>query len=69
MERRARAWLSLGLLVLVVWLGAGSDTAARQPFDHSYIGWDRLLRQHVHWLPDGVQSRVHCDGVAAERPD
>jgi hypothetical protein len=50
-----------------VWLGAGTGAAARQPFDHTHAGWNRLLRQHVQWLPDGVQSRVNYDGVAAER--
>jgi hypothetical protein len=66
-QRRAPAWLTLGLLVLVAWLGAGAGAAARQPFDHTYAGWDRLLRQHVQWLPDGVQSRVDYAGVAADR--
>ncbi len=67
MERRPLSWLRLGLLGLAVWLGGGAGAAARQPFDHTYAGWDRLLRQHVHWLPDDVQSRVDYAGVAADR--
>jgi len=66
-ERCTPAGLRLGLLVLAVWLGAGAGAAARRPFDHTHTGWNRLLRQHVQWLPDGVQSRVDYDGVAAER--
>lgn len=67
MERRPPSWLWLGLLGFAVWLSAGAGAAARQPFDHTWAGWDRLLRQHVHWLPDGVQSRVDYAGVAADR--
>ena len=26
-----------------------------------------MLRQHVHWLPDGVQSRVDYQGIRADR--
>lgn len=67
MVRRAPHWVGRGLLVVVMWLATSASAAARQPFDHTYVGWDRLLQQHVRWLPDGVQSRVDYDGVAAER--
>lgn len=67
MERRAPHWVERGLLVVVVWLATGASAAAQQPFDHTYVEWNRLLGQHVRWLPDGVQSRVDYDGVAAER--
>lgn len=37
------------------------------PFDHSYAGFDALLKKHVRWLPDGKQSRVDYAGLAAQR--
>lgn len=37
------------------------------PFDHSYAGFDALLKRHVRWLPDGKQSRVDYAGLAAQR--
>jgi len=36
-------------------------------FDHSYAGFDALLKKHVRWLPDGKQSRVDYAGLAAQR--
>lgn len=39
------------------------------PLDHGYAAWDALLRKHVHWLPDGKQSRVNYKGFAADRAE
>jgi hypothetical protein len=36
-------------------------------WDAQYTLWDALLKQHVRWLPDGVQSRVNYKGFAADR--
>ena len=35
--------------------------------DTRYTNWDALLKKHVRWLPDGVQSRVDYTGFAADR--
>ena len=35
--------------------------------DTRYTAWDALLKKHVRWLPDGVQSRVDYRGFAADR--
>ena len=35
--------------------------------DTRYTAWDALLKKHVRWLPDGVQSRVDYKGFAADR--
>ncbi len=36
-------------------------------FDHRYPVWDALLKKHVKWLPDKVQSRVDYKGLLADR--
>jgi hypothetical protein len=36
-------------------------------WDTRYTTWNALLKQHVRWLPDGVQSRVDYAGFAANR--
>jgi Protein of unknown function, DUF547 len=36
-------------------------------FDHSYPLWDALLKKHVKWLPDQVQSRVDYASLQADR--
>ena len=36
-------------------------------FDHGYTAWNELLKKHVRWLPDGVQSRVDYAGMAKDR--
>lgn len=36
-------------------------------FDHSYPAWNALLKKHVKWLPDNVQSRVDYKGFQADR--
>jgi hypothetical protein len=35
--------------------------------DTRYTAWDALLKKHVRWLPDGMQSRVDYKGFAADR--
>lgn len=40
---------------------------AQAGFDHRHTAWDTLLKRHVRWLPDGVQSRVDYRGFAADR--
>lgn len=35
--------------------------------DTRYTAWEALLKKHVRWLPDGVQSRVDYAGFAADR--
>jgi hypothetical protein len=57
----------LGRLVGLVLLVLLPTTSVAQPFDHAYADWDALLRRHVRWLPDGVQSRVDYAGFAADR--
>jgi hypothetical protein len=52
----------LSLLPLLWWGGASA-----QAFDHTYSGWDALLKKHVRWLPDNKQSRVAYAGMAADR--
>jgi hypothetical protein len=52
------------LVALVAWLAAA---AAWAQFDHAQAVWDALLKQHVHWLPDGRQSRVDYAGFQADR--
>jgi hypothetical protein len=52
------------LVALVAWLAAA---AAWAQFDHAQPVWDALLKQHVHWLPDGRQSRVDYAGFQADR--
>ena len=42
-------------------------SAQSSDFDHSYAQWDRLLKAHVKWLPDGKQTRVDYHGFAAQR--
>ena len=44
-----------------------STSALAQPFDHGFTTWNGLVQQHVHWLPDQVQSRVDYAGFAADR--
>lgn len=41
--------------------------AQSSPLDTQYAAWDALLKKHVRWLPDGVQSRVAYAGFAADR--
>lgn len=54
------------MLAVVLCLSAAT-TGAAQSFDHGYATWDGLVRQHVRWLPDGVQSRVDYAGLARDR--
>jgi hypothetical protein len=54
------------LLALGLWLLCG---LAQAQFDHSYAGWDALLRKHVQWLPDHRQSRVDYAGLQRDRSE
>ena len=58
--------LTLVLLALTLALPAPAR-AQDAPFDHTHALWDALARQYVHWLPDGVQSRVDYRGLAKDR--
>ena len=51
------------LTFIAALLLAGSAHA----IDHTYPQWDALLRAHVHWLPDGKQSRVDYAALKADR--
>jgi hypothetical protein len=42
--------------------------AAAQP-DAQTTAWDKLLKKHVHWLPDNKQSRVDYAGFKADRAE
>ena len=47
---------------------SGKATFGQQStLDTRYTAWDALLKKHVRWLPDGVQSRVDYIGFAADR--
>jgi Protein of unknown function, DUF547 len=37
-----------------------------QSFDHNYAAYDAQLKKHVKFLPDGKQSRVNYNGLAAD---
>lgn len=50
------------LLLIGLWLFFVPNGFA---FDHSHAGWERLLKQHVHWDVKGVASTV--DYVALQR--
>lgn len=62
-RRRTVTRVLLGIVLHI----SVSTPAVAQSFDHSYAAWDGLVRQHVRWLPDGVQSRVDYAGLARER--
>lgn len=53
------------LLSPALWWAGG--WARAQAFDHTYAGWDALVKKHVHWLADNKQSRVAYAGMAADR--
>ena len=40
---------------------------AQAQFDHGYAAWDGLLKAHVRWLPDQVQSRVDYAALQRDR--
>jgi hypothetical protein len=42
---------------------------AQAQFDHSYAGWDALVKKHVRWLPDNKQSRVDYAGFQRDRAE
>ena len=50
-----------------VLLAPYSLSFAQAGFDHQYGAWNRLLKKHVRWLPDGKQSRANYKGFAADR--
>ncbi len=54
-------------LVLLTLVVPASSRTGPAPFDHTYAVWHDLVRQHVRWLPDEVQSRVDYAGFAADR--
>jgi Protein of unknown function, DUF547 len=59
--------LTLVPLMLALALAFPVASDAQPEFDHTYAVWNGLLRQHVQWLPGGVQTRVDYDGFAADR--
>ncbi len=61
---RALTLLPAALLMLA---GPASGWHADVPFDHTYAVWNTLVRQHVRWLPDDVQTRVDYAGLATDR--
>ena len=40
---------------------------ARAQFDHDHAAWNRLLREHVRYAPDGYASRVDYTGFLRDR--
>ena len=63
-RRRAVAWAAS------LYAPLASPPAMAQAaggLDHSYAGWDALLRKHVRWLSDDKQSRADYKGFAADR--
>ena len=55
-------------LLLFAAAAAAPSLHAQTGFDHGYALWDGLVRKHVRWLPDNVQSRVDYAGFQADRP-
>ena len=59
------------LIKLIAALSTGMSAKAsfsqQNSLDTRYTAWDALLKKHVRWLPDGVQSRVDYKGFAADR--
>lgn len=47
-------------------LGGTALAQTAPTHDHGYAAWDALLKKHVHWLPDGKQSRVNYKGLALD---
>lgn len=56
------------LLLTLTLAAAALPLQAQSGFDHGYALWSGLLKKHVRWLPDGVQSRVDYAGFQADRP-
>lgn len=48
-------------------ISAKATFSQQNTLDTRYTAWDTLLKRHVRWLPDGVQSRVDYTGFAADR--
>lgn len=48
-------------------ISAKATFSQQNTLDTRYTAWDALLKKHVRWLPDGVQSRVDYAGFAADR--
>lgn len=55
--------MTLRWLVVITTLLAPVSAADRKPFDHDYAAWNSIVKKHVRWLPDNVQSRVDYAGV------
>jgi hypothetical protein len=48
-------------------ISAKATFSQQNTLDTRYTAWDALLKKHVRWLPDGVQSQVDYKGFAADR--
>ena len=48
-------------------ISAKATFSQQNTLDTRYTAWDGLLKKHVRWLPDGVQSRVDYTGFGADR--
>lgn len=64
MQRRT---LIKHIAVNLIGASAGASFGQQHLLDHRYPAWDALLKKHVRWLPDGVQSRVAYKALAADR--
>ena len=53
-------------VLLVTLLLAGTASAQ---FDHTFAGWDTLVKKHVRWLPDNKQSRADYPAFKADRAE
>lgn len=48
-------------------ISAKATFSQQNTLDTRYTAWDGLLKKHVRWLPDGLQSQVDYKGFAADR--
>jgi len=62
-RRNALKWIAISPLCIRVGAVFSQNSLV---FDHQYITFDALLKQHVRWLPDQKQSRVDYAGLAAQ---
>ena len=62
-----RGALGAGMLGLALLWAPWPVAAQGGALDHSYAGWDALLKKHVRWLADGKQSRADYKGFATDR--
>ena len=55
------------IALIPIWTCASAVFSQENTWDTRYTAWEALLKKHVRWLPDGVQTRVDYKGFAADR--